>query len=69
MGNEKEIADLKRQIKELEGNKPSFKQKVKNSASALKRSTGVVFGELGKATDKVLGEFSDVDDVIRRMPQ
>lgn len=65
------ISALKKEIKQLEKkkNKGSFKQKIKNSAKALKQSADTVFGELGKASGQIMSGFEDVDDTIRRMPQ
>lgn len=73
MGKEidNKISELKKEIKQLEQkkNKGSLKQKIKNSAKALKQATGTVFGELGKASGQIMTGFEDVDDTIRRMPQ
>lgn len=70
METDEKIKDLKKKIRELEKqkNKGYFKAKIKNSAKAIGQSTKTVFSELGKAGNQVLGEYSDVDDVLRRLP-
>lgn len=71
MNREDKIAALERRIKQLESKKPkgSLKQKIKVSAKSLKESSKLVFSQLGKAADQVMGDFDSVEDAMRRMPQ